>query len=123
VGQVVESQGVAVPSYWEIAQKMVESWFPKKVAAGDAAQLTPKYKEMKADAFGEELRKAISGEIARDVDGRWAKLSAACARGEFELTTDRIQRVLGFLTHGGWVYWDPDLFEQRVITTSCPKVL
>ena len=115
VGQVVESQGVAVPSYWEIAQKMVESWFPKKVAAGDAAQLTPKYKEMKADAFGEELRKAISGEIARDVDGRWAKLSAACARGEFELTTDRIQRVLGFLTHGGWVYWDPDLFEQRVI--------
>lgn len=115
VGQVVGSQGVAVPSYWEIAQNMVESWFPKKTAAGDAAQLTPKYKEMKADVFGEELSRAIAGEIAGDVDGRWGKLSAASARGEFELTTDRIQRVLGFLTHGGWVYWDPDLFEQRVI--------
>ena len=34
VGQVVATQGTAVPSYWELAQNLVSGWLPRRAAAG-----------------------------------------------------------------------------------------
>lgn len=112
VGRVVATQGTAVPAYWEIAQDLVEGWVRRmgedEAFAGDHNQLHP-------DRFREALYEAIEQAVANDPDGRYQQLLGAIESGEFELTDDRLRRTLGFLTHSGWVYWDPKLYEERVI--------
>jgi len=100
VGEVVRTQGTAVPSYWEIAQGMVRDWLADVESE----------KQMHPDRFREHLHNAIANQGAN-----YPMLSAAVEDGSFYLTEDRIRRTLEFLTHSGWVYWDERLFEGRVI--------
>ena len=114
VGEVVHTQGVVVPSYWEIAQELVASWFPKP-QPGVAKPPAPKHKELHPDRFREELEEAIRQGLSADSEQRYAQLAEARRDGKFNLTPDRIHWTLDFLTHSGWVYWDRELFQQRVI--------
>lgn len=114
VGQVVETQGVAVPSYWEIAQDMAQSWLPKpNPHEGTPPEAKPN--KLPFAEFTQELEQAIEAAVRDDVEGRYAALAEARAGGRFELTEDRVKRTLGFLTHSGWLYWDETLFENYVI--------
>lgn len=138
VGDVVNTQGVAVPPYWEIAQRMVERWLQQfrrpgehpastraiqpcgpPLGPGDGAALAHAPEsaptEMPWAGFRDALKEAIAQAVASDDTGRYARLAEALEAGTFELTDDRVDRTLDFLTHGGWVYWDRKLFERRVI--------
>jgi formylglycine-generating enzyme required for sulfatase activity/GTPase SAR1 family protein len=138
VGDVVNTQGVAVPPYWEIAQRMVEGRLQRLGKAGEHPASTtairpcdtfsdsaddaalahaPEFAptEMPWAEFRYALNQAIAQAVASDETGRYARLAKALEEGTFELTDDRVDRTLDFLTHGGWVYWDRNLFERRVI--------
>lgn len=114
VGQVVHTQGVVVPSYWEIAQSLVQSGLPK-TQPGSTQPPRARRNHLSLARFGEELQEAIRRALESDREGRYPLLATALAEGRFQLTPDRLQRTLDFLTHSGWVYWDRDLFESRVI--------
>ncbi len=114
VGQVVHTQGVAVPSHWEIAQDLVESWLPKPSSGATGTETARN--ELTPDVFRSELDGAIHRALKADTSGRrYPKLASALEGGTFALTPDRLHRTLDFLTHSGWVYWDRALFEQRII--------
>lgn len=100
VGEVVRTQGSAVPSYWEIAQEMVRDWLKEESTTT----------QMTAEQFSDELLGAIHRQA-----GRHPQLEDALLKGVFTLTPDRIRRTLEFLTNSGWIYWDEHLFEGRVI--------
>jgi hypothetical protein len=118
VGHVVTTQGTAVPSYWEIAQGMVQDWvsrFPEEplFAAG--------HQRLDAAVFGQNLEDEIKRQVlAGDPKAcrfpllRDAVLDAAAKREPF-MTEDRIRRTLAFLTHSGWIYWHPDLTGGKAI--------
>ena len=101
-----------MPSYWEIAQELVEGWLVESEKNAAAAQ---QHRQMTSTEFGERLGREIATRVQEDDPGRFDQLQAACERELFELDEDRIARTLRFLTHSGWVYWRPDLFEGRVI--------
>lgn len=112
VGEVVHTQGTAVPTYWEIAQTMVQGWIKRMLSDPQFARQHNQIDTKRLrEALGEEIQKAIG----MDSDERYAKLMEAISSGRFELTDDRIRRTLSFLTHSGWVYWDERLFQERVI--------
>lgn len=112
VGGIIAAQGVAVPTYWEIAQDLVESWVQR---LSNDAEFAANRNHVTTDAFQQELDLAIRQAVANDREGRYAKLKACLESGEFELNPDRLRRTLGFLTHSGWLYWDGGLFGGRVI--------
>ncbi|MCC7373428.1 MAG: SUMF1/EgtB/PvdO family nonheme iron enzyme [Verrucomicrobiales bacterium] len=114
VGEVVYSQGTAVPPYWEIAQSLVESWIGEG-KPGERRRKKRGPEQLEWSAFRDALRTAIDEAVATDEQGRYARLAEAWKDGTFELTDDRVDRTLDFLTHSGWVYWDRKLFERRVI--------
>jgi hypothetical protein len=108
VGDVVAAQGTAVPSYWAVAQEMVEGWLQRmKTDAHFAAE----YNQLHPDRFRDELKQKLrdAGESSNP------KLREAIRSGTLELTDDRLRRTLSFLSRSGWVYWDRNLFEGRVI--------
>lgn len=105
VQQVVETQGSAVPTYWETAQDMVEAW-----VEADSP------KEMTVEEFGRELQQRL--DKVKASPGKFHKLAAALKSGAFSLTEERTHRTLAFLTNSGWVYWDPRLFQERVIISQ-----
>ncbi len=111
VDTVIDEQGHAVPSYWEIAQDLVNDWLSRLKDAAFAAS----HNQLDLAAFEASLDKAIEQAVRSDGEGRYEKLRASRESGDFLLTEDRIRRTLGFLTHSGWVYWDPSLFQGRVI--------
>lgn len=111
VGEVVHTQGRAVPTYWEIAQDMVEAW----TAQAQAATETPPIQHLEQAAFEAHLDREIQSAIKADPDWRLAKLAKSHRSRTFRLDDDRVRRTLGFLTHSGWLYWDPHLFQGRVI--------
>jgi len=138
VGDVVNTQGTAVPPYWEIAQKMVEGWLQRLGKQKERSASTPALggrkslscpantvssahlkepapTEMPWETFRSGLNQAIAEALTSDDTGRYARLAASLEAGTFELTDDRVDRTLDFLTHGGWVYWDRKIFERRVI--------
>jgi internalin A len=113
VAEIVASQGTAVPSYWEVAQAMVERWTRRLEGDAESAasdnQLSP-------NDFGDRLWEAIGHAVHDDTEGRYWKLSGAIACGDFKLSDDdRVRRTLEFLTNSGWLYWDPRLFEGRIV--------
>jgi len=112
VVEVVATQGTAVPTYWEVAQCMVEGWVKRlrddRGFAADHNQLT-------SARFGELLWEAIGHAITNDPDGSCVKLKQAVEATTFKLTDDRIRRTLEFLTNSGWLFWRPELFQGRVI--------
>ncbi len=112
VGRVVEAQGCTVPMYWEIAQDMVAEW--AKRSQQDHA-FAARQRQMPFRRFAELLEAAIKDRIS-NVDQPSCKLLKDVVRdGRFKLDDDRVRRTLSFLSRSGWVYWNRDLFEQRVI--------
>ncbi|MCF7960509.1 MAG: hypothetical protein K9M08_07175 [Pirellula sp.] len=111
VGDVVVTQGTAVPSYWEIAQGMVEQWVKRLTTD---AVFADSHNQLELERFHSSLSEAI--ERAIHSDGlKFIKLKEAVESGTFVLDDDRLRRTLNFLTNSGWIYWDKDLFEGRVI--------
>ncbi len=114
VGDVVRTQGTAVPVHWEIAQDMVESWLPK-TESGSHDLIKPEYNRLRPVEFGKLLYDRIIAVTTEDREEKYAQLKKAIDDGQFELTDDRITRTLEFLTHSGWAYWNQNLFEGQVI--------
>jgi GTPase SAR1 family protein len=112
IGQVVQTQGTAVPTYWEIAQTMVRDWIQRMLTDPPFASL---HNQIDRERFREALDEEIVKTIGGDFDQRYTKLREALDSGRFQLTDDRIRRTLSFLTHSGWVYWNERLFQKRVI--------
>ena len=116
VGEVVATQGTAVPSYWQIAQDMVGKWLPTLNPEMPHIPQTAKFEDMSPEEFGKKLLTEVQRVV--DIPGNHvdAKLIEAVAEGRFNLTeNDRVRRTLEFLTNSGWLYWNEHLFEQRVI--------
>jgi GTPase SAR1 family protein len=111
VGGVIATQGTAVPKYWEIAQEMVESWVQRIEREPEFAR---QFNSLTTEEFRQQLDRQIVDVIRRD-SIRFQQLASACQSGEFELTPNRVRRTLNFLTRSGWLYWDTELFEGRVI--------
>ncbi len=112
VGGVIHTQGVAVPTYWEIAQDMVAGWVERMDKDKDFATA---HNQMHPDRFKEALWEAVATATRNDKAGRYIRLKDAIGSGNFDLTPDRLTRTLSFLTHSGWLYWNERLFEGRVI--------
>ena len=110
-GLVIATQGTAVPKYWEIAQQMVESWV---VRMSHDAAFDRDFRSLSSEQFCDHLQQHIDAEIDR-LPEYYPKLGSALKAQEFELTPNRIRRTLNFLTRSGWVYWDAELFQGRVI--------
>ena len=98
VGEVVDAEGQAVPSYWEIAQDLVQGWLQER----SINQLTE-------EDFHQRLEQAV-----RQASPNYPKLHENLKDEAFSLTDDRVRRTLGFLTRSGWLYWDESL-NGRVI--------
>lgn len=123
VGDVVATQGTVVPSYWDIAQHMVERWIQQMNPDSDSydSSFYESHKQLHPDQFFKELQEEILavGNSAnrteykklyeRLPDGTWTTIKA------FDLTENRRRRTLSFLSRSGWIYWDANLFEGRVI--------
>ncbi len=117
VHTVIETQGTVVPTYWEIAQNMVERWLPDARTAHQrsSGQLQAERARLSLDQFADEFRHAISEQWKeKDKFTRYDSLRQHWNDGGF-LTERRLQRTLRFLTHSGWLYWNAELFQSRVI--------
>ena len=125
VGKVIESQGTVVPTYWEIAQDMVEKWLGEQkreaaaAAPGELPQWKPEQTRMSLAEFTERLGAAIDVQLQQpDRRTSFDRLRAVW-NDEFlagnEKGKKRVQRTLRFLTHSGWLYWAEELFDSRVI--------
>ncbi len=114
VSSVVTSQGTVVPTYWEIGQNMVEQWLPKPDKEEPDSIAHESLTRLKIDEFADRFREAIEQQLqTKDQDTDYDKLRQQYNR-KF-LTKPRIQRTLRFLTHSGWIYWNANLFDSRVI--------
>jgi hypothetical protein len=117
--KLVAAQGTAVPTYWEVAQNMVENWLPKPLPGQNTAEADNAahavHSRLTMPQFTANLHDAILHEIRTDDHGtNFELLRANFKDGDF-LTERRIQRTLRFLTHSGWLYWKEDLHDSRVI--------
>ena len=110
---IISSQGTCVPSYWAIAQDMVEGWVER--LNSDDREFAAGHQHVTIRQFGDHLVDEINRVLSRS-PGRYEELEGAL-RGEpkYRLTPDHIIRVLEFLSHSGWVFWNPDLYEGRAI--------
>ena len=107
---LISSQGTCVPSYWAIAQDMVENRVKALQKGEDDTH------HMTIQEFGDRLVNAINETIVAE-PGRYKQLEDALTEKQppYRLTPDHISRVLDFLYHSGWVFWKPDLYDGRVI--------
>ncbi|GEM_PF-3779502 len=112
VQDVVATQGTAVPTYWEVAQEMVEGWLQR---LSHDATFAAGHNQIDRDRFRDLLTETINDAVSNDTERRLATLDQAIKSGEFALDDDRVRRTLEFLTNSGWLYWDPELIEGRVI--------
>ena len=120
VGQLVSAEGTMVPSYWEIAQELVQTWLPdhQHVATPPqqprSADFAAQNKRISQQEFRDRLHQQIKLRLAQeDQETDLTKLRRVYS-DDF-LTSDRVRRTLSFLTHGGWLYWRRDLDDSRVI--------
>lgn len=113
LGRVVLAQGTVVPVTWQIAQDLVQSWLKKMQEDEEFAR---SHRHLTQDEFGAELQQAIETSVASK-QPEFAKLGQAMRdrKQPWQLTEARRAHLLHFLTHSGWVFWRPDLFEGRVI--------
>ena len=122
VDRVIEAQGSVVPTYWEIAQNMVEGWLRKQTEirkqAGAESNTTPFHAEhsrLSIAEFKDQMATAIRVQLATEnTTTNFDKLRQHWNDGAF-LTDRRVERTLRFLTHSGWLFWKRDLFQARVI--------
>lgn len=127
VRSVLDDQGFVVPSYWELAQEMVKSWLPgNQVSVTSGTQSGMTAKTMTMSEFSGRLATYASSRLSGVPSARHADENIAdraldlCAlkdawNGGAFLTPDRVERTLRFLTHLGWIYWDPALHEAQII--------
>lgn len=102
--RLIQVEGTTVPSYWEVAQSMVQSWLESATLPSN---------QMLPEEFRAHLVNAL--ECASN-DKRYRKLKGVMnEQGAAFLSAERIERTLAFLTRIGWVFWRKDLFESRVI--------
>jgi len=116
---LVAAQGTVVPTYWEIAQNMLEKWLPKSYARdlnADASQAQQAvHPRLTVPEFTEHLKAETTRELnTQDLSTNFDLLRQNYNDGEF-LNFRRIERTLRFLTHSGWQYWKADLHDSRVI--------
>lgn len=105
---VVDTQGTVVPTYWEIAQNMVERWLPNARRDLDAdlnETDSEAHTRLTIPQFKDHLHEAITPQLRTpDVTGtNYDRLRQNYQDGDF-LTERRVQRTLRFLTHSGWLY-------------------
>jgi hypothetical protein len=113
VQNVLEAEGRVVPSYWQIAQDMVQKWHSdKKKWPGNL---------LEKEQFQQRLEEAIMQDVASpNTAKRYSKLAKALdpglagKPGAFDLTS-RLERTLEFLTRSGWLYWREDFPDAKVI--------
>ena len=106
VGRVIAVEGTAVPSYWEIAQQMVQGWVQR---LEHDAEFARSHNEISFSQFRDELQAAMESAVAGggsdDSPSQYKQLATRLQTGEFSLTDERVRFTLSFLTHGGWLYW------------------
>jgi internalin A len=110
---VVQAQGSVVPVHWEIAEEMVGEWLRTAEKAEAAGKADPR-PTLSVEEFREELRTTIDGKLEKEGASRWPKLRGNWRQGAL-LTPDRIERVLGFLTDSGLLFWNKEHLGDVVI--------
>ncbi|NCY17235.1 MAG: hypothetical protein EBX39_10805, partial [Actinobacteria bacterium] len=113
IGDVVRVQGATVPAHWEIAEEMVGTWLREAEKAQAEGRPDPRPTITVAE-FRDQLVGAIDRKLASDGSDRWKKLALNWNQGAM-LTVDRVERVLGFLTDSGLVFWNQEHLEDVVI--------
>jgi len=106
VGSLLEREGTAVSADWELAQELAEDLVERATQSqdGDQSKSTLSLKD-----FHQQLKDWLQKKARRG-----SKLQQALS-DDWQLTEERTQQTLRYLTRIGWVYWDPNLFEQKVI--------
>lgn len=105
VFDLVELEGSHVPSYWDVAQEMVNSLIDKTDTSTTSIQ------DLTQDAFAEKLTRELNRRKSE-----FPKLEESIKNGRFRLNEERrLERLLEFLTRSGWLFWDEALFEKRII--------
>jgi len=110
INDLIAKQGTAVPISWEIAQEMVEKQRGTTDVPAEARLLW-----IKKDRFRDQLARSIRQKKEKESQGKFSALVAAFGDGTFELTDDRVDRTLRFLSDSGLVYWNPSAIGDRVI--------
>ncbi len=122
--EVVASQGTCVPSYWQLAQEMVERWVqqieqvPEERRQSDP--FTQAYQQMTVGDFEMHLTYELQQSLAQpERCTAFPELATKLKNKSDWLDADRSQRALRFLDNIGWVFWKPkngqDLADSRVI--------
>ncbi|MEL7337313.1 MAG: COR domain-containing protein, partial [Planctomycetota bacterium] len=111
VEQLVAKEGNVVPSYWSLAQDMVDEWLRQITAKPPSAS---QLRQMTSDAFFDHLVKFVET-YCRDHPQDYPQLSDAISKGEFVLKPEDRISLLRFLNDSGWLFWKPNLIEERVI--------
>lgn len=102
---LVSAQGDRVPIHWQVAHELVNT-----LVANDPRT---RVRTLKPDEFLVRLETAVR-EDQRTATERLRNAVTDGAEGAV-LGGDRLRRVLAHLMHTGAVYWNPNLFEGRVI--------
>ncbi|MCY3013512.1 MAG: ADP-ribosylation factor-like protein [Planctomycetota bacterium] len=110
---VVQAQGSVVPVHWEISEEIVVEWLRTAEKAEAAGKADPR-PTLSVEEFREELRTTIDGKLEKEGASRWPKLHGNWRQGAL-LTPDRIERVLGFLTDSGLLFWNKEHLHDVVI--------
>ena len=144
VGEVVASQGTAVPAHWKVGEALVQGWVERLLgsyahsdsaessadATGAAAptaaavtipDLLPQV--MTAADFATRLTAEIKQKGTLPPEAGFDQLLQALDAGTLALTTDpvdgrpndQVRRTLDFLTHTGLLYWNPQALGNRVV--------
>lgn len=116
VGKVIATQGHVVPMHWQLAQELVEGWTSRCTTDPEFAK---QYRALSIREFSRQLRDHLAAEIQTH-RAELTLLAGALQQQMLTLdeTSPELLRTLGFLTRIGSLYWDPDLFDDRVIISQ-----
>lgn len=107
IGRLIDDQGSAVPKTWEIAQDMVHEWLQAQQGASSGRKT-----HIRKDEFSKELMEKLS---EKTNDNRYVKIKAALQSGSYKFDSRRLDHLLAFLTHSGWIFWQPGLGDRVII--------
>lgn len=132
VGDVIEAQGSQVRLYWDAAQQMLSPVLRDAYQTDPADISSPEahaeQSRWEYNRFQGELKSYIQGRFSSIDSPRYEKLKTIWDDGRLldDCTSQnklgskhqrpwRIDSTLRFLTHSGWIYWSPELYQARVI--------
>lgn len=121
IGNVIASEGSHVPIHWELAQQMVVEWL-RQSQAPTKVQSHPD-KDLELDEFASRFRHYITARMEeKDPRDRLGLLRKATGDKSFPILETGsaaglalVTQTLEFLTRAGWVFWDHNLFERKVV--------